>query len=106
MDCNSTEPNGLQKQNCDLEGLKSEALKLSDKTNQVFKHLTAKQKEFQNLEQISENNKSELDGEIRNRTEFLRNLNETRKDLEAHYETLVKLSNQQIINNAMYLYTN
>ena len=89
----------MQKQNCELGELKIVSLELSVKTNSVLKVLTEKQEEFQKLEQLFEDSTSVLDGEIRNRTEFLRNLNNTREDLEAHYETLVKLSNQQTIKN-------
>ena len=105
MNCSSLQTRGLQKQNCDLEDLKIVALELSKETNSVSKYLTTKQEEFQNLKQVSKENTTKLDGQIRDRTDFLANLTKTRNDLEVHYNTLVKLSTHQTIKYEMYLNT-
>ena len=99
------ETRGLQKQNCDLEDLKKGALELSQETNRISKHLTKKQEEFQKLKQRSKENTTELDKEIRDRSDFLVNLTKTREKLEAHYEKLVELSNYDTFKNKMYLNT-
>ena len=95
----------MQKQNCDLEELKKGALELSKKTNRISEHLTKKQEEFQKLKQRSKENTTELDKEIRDRSDFLVNLTKTREKLEAHYETLVELSNYDTFKNELYLNT-
>ena len=105
VNCSSLQTRGLQKQNCDLEDLKMVALELSKETNSVSKYLTTKQEEFQNLKQVSKENTTKLDGQIRDRTDFLANLTKTRNDLEVHYNTLVKLSTHQTIKYEMYLNT-
>ena len=105
MNCSSLETRGLQKQNCDLEDLKRGALELSEKTNSISKHFIKKQEEFQKLKQRSKENTTELDEEIRDRSDFLVNLTKTREKLEAHYESLVELSNYDTFKNEMYLNT-
>ena len=104
MDCNSSETKGLQKQNCDLEGWKKIAFKLNEKTKSVFDELSKKQDEFETLKQISGDNATELDDEIRFRDNFLQKLTKTREKLEAHYRTLVELSNHQKLRmNCSYI---
>ena len=104
VDCNSSETKGLQKQNCDLEDLKKVAFKLSEKTNSVLNKLSKKQDGFETLKQLSGDNATELDDEIRYRDNFLQNLTKTREKLEAHYRTLVELSNHQKLRmNCSYL---
>ena len=105
MNCSSLQTRGLQKQNCDLENLKMVALELSKEANSVSKYLTTKQEEFQNLKQVSKENTTKLDGEIRDRTDFLANLTATRNDLEEHYNKLVQFCTHQTIKNEIYLYT-
>ena len=105
MECNSSETRGLQKQNCDLEERKKEAHELSKETNRVFNALSTKQRDFIKLQQLSNDQTSELDQEIKDRTDFLANLTKTRNNLEKHYERLVKLSKHQTINNKIYLET-
>ena len=62
-----------------------------------------KEEDFQELQQISKENATALDEEIRDRNAFLANLTETRKNLEEHYKRLVELSKHQTIKNEMYL---